>query len=259
MYREPEPGASVLVSLQSHKRRKVLILGTNHLAAIRSLYCLEAGFTVHVLSDAHGTVSPDLLWRAEHQQLQLSPLQDLADILPMLQDATLACLLVTDTLHGLAQSAVSIQFLVDACFDLRIPINVADHPTMSDFTFPTTHRFSLAQSDRKSPLQIAVATNSSSCRLASRIKRMVVAALPPSLGQAVLQIAELRSLIKAQTPEAADEAEWTPQANTPVEQRTFDLDASQVGKTQAAHWLTLARMRFVAQICACYASLAHAC
>jgi uroporphyrin-III C-methyltransferase len=100
-------------------------------------------------------------------------------------------------------SAVAFQQVAS---DWNFLVNVADAPTLSDFTWPITHRFTLSTQpsatpstthstlyDSKSPLQMALTTNSSVCRLTSRIKREIVAALPETIGSAVLAISNLRS------------------------------------------------------------------
>lgn len=105
-------------------------------------------------------------------------------------------------------------------------VNVADAPTLSDFTWPITHRFTLSpppahsnnisglssssttlSHNTKSPLQMALTTNSSVCRLTSRIKREIVAALPETIGSAVLAVANLRSDLILRADEASNAQE----------------------------------------------------
>jgi uroporphyrin-III C-methyltransferase len=120
---------------------------------------------------------------------------------------------VTDTLHlgdaALVPAASSsaptpaqrsmarAQLLARLCRTRRIPINVADQPALCDFSFPATHRFaSAAPGAPPSSLQVAVTTNGRGCRLAGRIRREIVAALPRNVGDAVERVGRMRELAK---------------------------------------------------------------
>ncbi|GAA5862902.1 hypothetical protein JCM8547_003615 [Rhodosporidiobolus lusitaniae] len=105
----------------------------------------------------------------------------------------------------------------------RFLVNVADCPDLSDFGWMVSHRFDLAppsgtssSSDttslvplqpgetRKSPLQLALTTNSSACRLATRLRRELIASLPKSAGAAVEAVGKLRDELKRQAREEGD-------------------------------------------------------
>ncbi|PWN25014.1 hypothetical protein BDZ90DRAFT_205772, partial [Jaminaea rosea] len=126
-------------------------------------------------------------------------------------------LCVTDTLHSGDEDAAQhhhtscsssslssldrATLLAQLCRRRRIPINVADRPTLCDFSFPATHRFALSSSQQggsvaASPLQIAVTTNGRGCRLAGRIRREIVSALPRNVGDAVQRVGQMRDLAK---------------------------------------------------------------
>ncbi|CUA78416.1 uroporphyrin-III C-methyltransferase [Rhizoctonia solani] len=137
-------------------------------------------------------------------------------------------------------------------------------PSLCDFTFPATHRFPLSSQctdpnlrtvDVKgSALQLAVTANGHGCRLASRLKREVIARLPRNVGDAVDNVGRLRHLARSQDedPEAlssaiamhdsgvqfGEEDDPTP-INKPVPQRTKD-------ETPAERCAR--RMRWVAQL-----------
>ncbi|PWN52984.1 hypothetical protein IE53DRAFT_384545 [Violaceomyces palustris] len=106
--------------------------------------------------------------------------------------------------------------LARLCKRRRIPINVADKPELCDFSFPASFRFpcvnpiqgsaSLIGSDGSAPaarqanlsssLQIAVTTNGRGCRLAGRIRRELVGALPRNVGDAVEKVGIMRDMAK---------------------------------------------------------------
>ena len=73
------------------------------------------------------------------------------------------------------------------CRRLRIPVNVADSPTLCTFTLLSTHT--------DGPIQIGVTTSGRGCKLASRIKREVASSLPADLGAACARLGSLRRRI----------------------------------------------------------------
>lgn len=132
---------------------------------------------------------------------------------------------VTDTLHdgdddaehaqhhqgGSSDTSSSVDrasLLAHVCRRRRIPINVTDKPLLCDFSFPATHRFPASSSpltphaegskppSSMSSLQIAVTTNGRGCRLAGRIRREIVSALPRNVGDAVERVGEMRDLAR---------------------------------------------------------------
>lgn len=217
-------------------RRTVVILGSGRLASVRAFACLEAGLDVALLSCCSEKIhDPELQARISSGQIALleSGLESLdeeetdndeaylhciRESIPqdVLDDTLLVC--ITDTISSAAafttsrnstskpRSPASALALRRAFFKLRIPVNVADYPSLSDFHFPATHRFPLlpesisdnnkTTSENKhavaSPLQIAITTNGSSCRLASRLRREIVSKLPRGVGSAVARIGQLR-------------------------------------------------------------------
>jgi uroporphyrin-III C-methyltransferase len=102
------------------------------------------------------------------------------------------------------RSLASLHSIRDACTSLRLPLNISDHPSLSDFSFPSTHRFPLTAPGEKgmSSLQIAVSTSGRGCRLANRIKREVVSRLPKGVGSAVDNVGRLRERARVGAPRA---------------------------------------------------------
>lgn len=74
-----------------------------------------------------------------------------------------------------------------ACARLRIPINTADSQALSSFTFLALYRLG--------DFALGVSTGGKGCRLAARIKRELVAALPSNIDQVCARVGELRAQI----------------------------------------------------------------
>ena len=261
VYPAPSGGASLILSFR-FQRRTVLVIGGNSLAASRAFAALEADSTVVVITRGGEASSCDeLKWRAQQQQLSIldwntlpgpsssSPEQD-AELLEgyLSTNSSISLVCVTDTILGAdstQRSKLSAERITRVCRNRNIPVNVTDLPDLCDFTFTSTHRFQDPHSGTSSPLQIGVTTNGQGCRLASRLRREIVAKLPKDVGRAALKIGKLREMAKGevgnvainQTSISEDDVETTP--NAPVPQRT----AQETPQEDASR-----RMKWVAQV-----------
>ncbi|KAG0650545.1 Uroporphyrinogen-III C-methyltransferase [Hyphodiscus hymeniophilus] len=74
------------------------------------------------------------------------------------------------------------------CRRNRIPVNVADAPSLCTFSLLATHT--------DGPLQIGVTTNGRGCKLSSRIRREISSSLPPQLGLACTRLGTIRRRIQ---------------------------------------------------------------
>jgi uroporphyrin-III C-methyltransferase len=74
------------------------------------------------------------------------------------------------------------------CKRNRIPVNVADSPSLCTFSLLSTHT--------DGPLQIGVTTNGRGCKLSSRIRREIASSLPPQLGPACVRLGTIRRRIQ---------------------------------------------------------------
>ena len=79
------------------------------------------------------------------------------------------------------------------CKERKIPANIADVPPECDFYFGSVHR--------DGPLQIMVSTNGNGPRLAALVRKQIVKALPPNIGEAIRKVGELRQMLRKQVPE----------------------------------------------------------
>ncbi|KAK4046126.1 uroporphyrin-III C-methyltransferase [Microbotryomycetes sp. JL201] len=235
----------------------MIVLAPTRISSLRAFTALEAGYKVYVGASETQSWDPELAWRKKQGQVN-SIVWDVAsdatkdiwdawfDTLP--RDFVTSCMMITlgDTM-AVQNSTVSrrtyasAQAFVQAAHDRRFLVNVADAPQLSDFNWPTTHRFGLqtegtrsTTTGLKSPLQIAVTTNSRACRLATRIRREIVAALPSNVGNAVLAVSRLRNQLLEQASDAnawekaveSEEVEISGTSlNRPVEQLTRERSA----------------------------------
>jgi uroporphyrin-III C-methyltransferase len=259
-YPAPQLGASLVLAFRPPKEARAIIvlLSPTRLTATRALMALEAGYQVWIGSAQEDVWDPELAFRlAEGQVHRLewtlgadAGMDAWAQWFDGLSDELRErCSLVGlgDTLElgggtGGKRSLASAQAFMSAAHRRRYIVNVADRPTLSDFSYPTTHRFPLSPpmtssytspslyadaasltTASKSPLQVVVLTNSSACRLATRIKREIVAALPSNIGDSVAAIAHLRAELALEEDAMAEaDGEAKGALNVPVRQLTVE-------------------------------------
>lgn len=266
-YATLQRGASLMLAFRA---RTTVIVGSNRLAATRAFSALEADSTVVVL--AKGGVSAaceELKWREQNKELEIIDFDQLSGPSETSRDSDAAAfesfldsqtpgsvslVFITDTLinsdTSSRRSQSSATELYHACRRKNIPVNVTDMPALCDFTVCTTHRFSDSKTGNATPLQVAITTNGQGCRLASRLKREVVAKLAPEAGVAVEKVGQLRRLAKSQLDTLEDvenelnEETTVSTPNRPVEQRSatcFEVEESEAQRARR-------RMKWVAQI-----------
>ncbi|GAA5972228.1 hypothetical protein JCM8115_003417 [Rhodotorula mucilaginosa] len=288
-YPAPEPGASLILaftpatpSASSSRQQGILLLGATRLSALRAFSALEAGYRVVV-----GAAEGDEAWDAEvRHRIESGEVDRIDWDLPADADESswrewfdttessgaldgVRLIVLSDTIASSTQSRgrqrrtlASAQAFRHEAERRRFLVNVADCPALSDFAFATSHRFDLESptpTRRKSPLQLALTTNTSACRLATRLRRELVAALPKSAGSAVEAVGRLREELRTKAAagqaiaDGEDDSEETQGVglNRPVEQLSrakswaLDLPGSSDWSAPAAQ---ATRMRYVSQI-----------
>lgn len=120
----------------------------------------------------------------------------------------------------------------EECRRLRIPVNVSDSPELCTFTLLSTYT--------SGDFQMGVTTSGKGCKLASRIKRELVGALPNNIAQICDRVGELRKELHQFDVEVGandDDAVTTLKLNSLVEEfnKTQEQKATQ-------------RARFLSQI-----------
>lgn len=114
-----------------------------------------------------------------------------------------------------------------ACKRLRIPVNVSDSSSLSSFTLLSTYS--------SGDFQLGVTTSGKGCKLASRIKRELVATLPNNIKEICDRVGELRQqLKKSDVKEIGDDDEDavnSSKLNTLI--REFDMTKEQMAAQRA--------------------------
>ncbi|KAL5519592.1 MET1 [Sanghuangporus vaninii] len=227
---EPHRGASLMLAFRP---KLTLIIGSNKLAATRAFAALEADSRVAILArgDIEATCE-ELKWRTEHGEVEMHDFADFAvgtssntdtgysdsDIreitaLEFFLDShppgSVSLVFITDTLltsdPSTRRTRASATNLYDVCRKRNIPVNVTDIPDLCNFTVCSSHRFT-ENGEVPTPLQVGVTTNGQGCRLASRIRREIVARLPLEVGPAVQKLGQLRRLTKSESLSAKPDA-----------------------------------------------------
>ncbi|OWP03919.1 hypothetical protein B2J93_5878 [Marssonina coronariae] len=164
-----------------------LIIGSNLLAASRCARSLEVGATPLLIAPPTAELPFALQKRVEVGEVKwLQKDFEESDLFSLgreqvrgIADAVFVTLSPKDPLST---------YISTICRQHRIPINVADSPTLCTFSLLSTH------SD--GPLQIGVTTNGHGCKLASRVRREIASSLPSHLGSACARLGTIRKRIQ---------------------------------------------------------------
>ncbi|GKT42771.1 uroporphyrinogen-III synthase [Colletotrichum spaethianum] len=207
-----------------------LIIGTNPLAAARCTQSLAAGATAILLAPETPDLHYGLQKRIDAGEVtwHKKAFED-TDLFALGRDEVDN---VVDAVFVTSGPRDPLAAHISAlCRRNRIPVNVVDAPQLCSFSLLSTHT--------DGPLQIGVTTNGRGCKLASRIRREVAAALPTDLGAACARLGEVRRRIQTedhlatQPDEADDSVDQTASFNKLVTEA--DLDAA---KNRRMRWLS---------------------
>jgi precorrin-2 dehydrogenase/sirohydrochlorin ferrochelatase len=178
-----QTGAGLILAWQI-KDKPVLLIGGGVVAAGRLSALLDAGAIVtlitpasglspevaHRLAEGHGITYHDRIFAGE------SDLDGMEMVLTAIDEPGLS-------------SKICIM-----CRERRIAVNVADVPPECDFYFGSMVR--------RGPLQIMVSTGGSGPRIAARVRRAIESVLPPTTGQAIINVGILRQRLRKMEPGA---------------------------------------------------------
>lgn len=152
---------------------------------------------------------------------------------------------LVDTVTPLTSYARA-EIISKLCRKRRIPVNVADKPALCDFSFPANYRFPCTSpltstsangsmsAAPSSSLQIAVTTNGRGCRLAGRIRREIVSALPHNVGDAVEKVGLMRDLAKRQSESSHDTTNAAGSCSSASPLRRWKRNLTRTGKDGTA-------------------------
>ncbi|WYZ39568.1 hypothetical protein EsH8_III_001482 [Colletotrichum jinshuiense] len=207
-----------------------LIIGTNPLAAARCTQSINAGATAILIAPDTPDLHYGLQKRIDAGEVtwHKKAFED-TDLFTLGRDEVEK---VVDAVFVTSGSRDPLGAHISAlCKRNRIPVNVVDAPQLCSFSLLSTHT--------DGPLQIGVTTNGRGCKLASRIRREVAAALPKDLGVACAKLGDVRRRIQsedhlsAQPDDVDDSFDQTASFNKLVTEA--DLDAA---KNRRMRWLS---------------------
>ncbi|KAF6811655.1 siroheme synthase [Colletotrichum musicola] len=206
-----------------------LIIGTNPLAAARCTQSLAAGANPILIAPETPDLHYGLQKRIDAGEVawHRKPFQD-EDLLSLGREEVGNVVDAVFVTSGSRDPQAA--HIASLCRKNRIPVNVVDAPQLCTFSLLSTHT--------DGPLQVGVTTNGRGCKLASRIRREVAAALPTGLGAACARLGDVRRRIQAednQQLQQADEDDSLDQAAT-FNKLVTEADAD-AAKTRRARWL----------------------
>ena len=228
---------TALLTAQDCSGQVHLIIGSNPLASARCAKTIEVGAKPKIVAPANANVhyvlekrieAGDVEWiRKDFEDDDLTRLG--RDEVDRIVDA------VFITSGGKSHLASHVSGL---CRRLRIPVNVVDAPNLCSFTLLATHT--------DGPLQIGVTTSGKGCKLASRIRREVVANLPRDLGSSIERLGKMRQRVWEEDHRAHEDIALEIDDDDSVGQKH---NFNQLIHPEDHNALKMRRMRWISQIC----------
>ena len=215
-----------------------LIIGSNPLASARCAKVIEAGANPKIIAPSNAEFHYVLSKRIEAGEVEWiqKPFQD--DDLTRLGrndvDGVVDAVFITS--GGKSRFASHVSAL---CRRLRVPVNVVDAPNLCTFTLLATHT--------DGPLQIGVTTSGRGCKLASRIRREVVASLPRDLGSSIDRLGKMRQRVWEEDHRAYEDTALEVDDDDDSVGQKHDFNQLVLPEDQNA--LKMRRMRWISQIC----------
>ncbi|KAK0099449.1 hypothetical protein ONS95_004659 [Cadophora gregata] len=164
-----------------------LVVGSNPLAVARCAKSLEVGAKPLLIAPAGAELHYALQKRIDNGEIEwLKKTFEDEDLMRLGREeinSVVDAVFVTLSPRDPMSSHIS-----RICKQNRIPVNVADCPSLCTFSLLNTHT--------DGPLQVGVTTNGHGCKLSSRIRREIASSLPPNLGAACTRLGKIRRLIQ---------------------------------------------------------------
>nr|POF06856.1 uroporphyrinogen-iii c-methyltransferase [Quercus suber] len=234
----PSGMAPALLTAQDSISHVHLVIGSNPLAGARCSKSIEVGARPVLIAPGDVTLHYGLTKRIEEHNIDWLKRgfrdEDLTTLGREEVDHVVDAVFVTSG----SKTALATH-IATLCRRLRIPINVADAPSLCTFTLLSTHT--------SGPLQIGVTTSGKGCKLASRIRREIASALPSDLGVAVDRLGTVRRRIWEQ--DHATEAEAAAELDIEDEEAGQSANFNKLVTPSDMEAARARRMRWLAQIC----------
>ncbi|KAE9572014.1 Uroporphyrinogen-III [Colletotrichum fructicola] len=204
-----------------------LVIGTNPLAAARCTQSINAGATPILLAPDTSDLHYNLQKRIDAGEVawhkKVFEDTDLFTLGRDEVDNVVDAVFVTSGPRDPLSAHISA-----LCRRNRIPVNVVDAPQLCTFSLLSTHT--------DGPLQIGVTTNGRGCKLASRIRREVAAALPTDLGAACARLGDVRRRIQSEDS-LPDEVDDSVDQSASFNKLVTDADL-EAAKSRRMRWLS---------------------
>ena len=177
----PPGGASLILAWQL-KDKRVLIVGGGEVAStrIRSILATDAHITV--IAPSNG-LHPESKFYIDNSP-RITYIDRVFSGKDDLEGADMVLTAIDDNEWS--------QRICTMCRVLKIPVNVADVPSLCDFYF--------GSQIRKGALQIMVSTNGKGPKLANIIKEHIEESLPGDVDLAIERVGELRAKLRQRAP-----------------------------------------------------------
>ncbi|PLN85043.1 siroheme synthase [Aspergillus taichungensis] len=215
-----------------------LIIGATPLAAVRAAKSLEAGAHPVLIAPVTDRLQPTLAERIDNGSVRW--------IQRDFEDSDLTTLGREEVDHVVDMVFVTLDgnhplrpHISKLCRRWRIPVNVTDAPDLCTFSLLATHT--------DGPLHIGITTSGRGCKLASRLRRVVAASLPPNLGAAIDRLGAARRRLWAEDYAAGlcDDPLEDDDDDATGQKHTFNTLVTPDDVTAAK----TRRMRWLSQIC----------
>ncbi|CAG8630326.1 14397_t:CDS:2 [Ambispora leptoticha] len=218
-YPKIRTGGSLIVAWRA-KEKNVLIVGGGNVAAARIVSVLEADAKVIVVCPENG-LNSEVKYRIESNQVDKWINREFCE--NDLEGIDMVLTAIDDPIES--------RKIYELCRTKKIPVNVADVPSLCDFYFMSQHR--------DGPLQIAVSTNGQGPKLANIIRRQIADTLPKGAGAAITKVGKLREKLRQIDPEHSSSSKrmgWMiPQYNSLLENISNSITINNGGHESNKH------------------------
>ncbi|KAJ3066271.1 hypothetical protein HDU98_010431 [Podochytrium sp. JEL0797] len=186
----PAAAASSLIVSWAISGKAVLVVGGDSVAASRASFAADAGARVTLVSPFN------TLSAAAKQLLSHGSAVQWVDRGFETRDVDAADMVFVCADHAVSPSLA--RQVAALCREKKVPVNATSASDLSDFFFMSTFK--------DQSLQVAISTNGNGPRLAAKLRKQIVHAIPQHAGAALEALASLRHALKRADPAPASNA-----------------------------------------------------